>query len=66
MRLPDWWTYPTRCHHGHEWGPGKVIVGWMTCSECAAGRANGNGHRYVKCRTKGCSSTWYDPPHGSR
>jgi hypothetical protein len=64
--LPSWWSYPEQCDLGHEWGPGRVIVGWRTCAECPNGRANHNGHRWVRCRAEGCTSFWYDPPHNPR
>jgi len=25
--------YPLECEHGHEWGPGRIIVSWQPC-EC--------------------------------
>jgi hypothetical protein len=31
VQRPQWWSryYPECCANGHEWGPGKIIVGWM-------------------------------------
>ena len=63
VQRPANWPYPARCHYGHEWAPGRVSVGWRTCSDCEAARANDNGHRWVSCRNKGCLSIWYDPPY---
>jgi len=31
VRRPAWWFYPERCEHGHEWGPGRVIVSFERC-----------------------------------
>ena len=61
---PAWWSYPTSCAQGHEWGPGRVIVGWMPCDCPGAITASGMGHLWVRCHAaEGCSSIWYDPPH---
>jgi hypothetical protein len=65
VRRPDWWTYPDQCQHGHQWGPGRVIVSWMPC-QCAparAARARGSGHRTIACREPGCTSVYYEPRH---
>jgi len=48
VRRPDWWFYPERCQHGHEWGPGRVLVSFTRC-DCAAvlaayGETGGLGH----------------------
>ena len=60
---PAWWQYPTECHHGHEWGPGLVTVGWTPC-DCPEAKAEKLGHLYVRCRAvEGCSSIWYRPAH---
>jgi hypothetical protein len=60
---PTWWRYPTRCHHGHEWGPGLVTVGWSPC-ECPEAQAEDMGHLWVRCHAvPGCSSIWYRPEH---
>jgi hypothetical protein len=56
----DWWKYPVKCGHGHPWGPGRVIVSWVVC-QCALD--GGEGHLRVSCRTDGCPSVWYQPPH---
>jgi hypothetical protein len=33
VQRPHWWSryYPECCANGHEWGPGKIIMGWMLC-----------------------------------
>jgi hypothetical protein len=65
VQLPAWWVYPVRCQHGHEWGPGRVLVGWSPC-DCAPARAErtrGSGHLTVRCRSGGCTSVWYRPRH---
>ena len=62
-RLPAWWNYPTRCHHGHECRPGLVTVGWMPC-ECPGAQADNVGHLGVRCRAaEGCTASWYRPAH---
>jgi hypothetical protein len=48
---------PSTCSEGHEFGPGKVIVGWVPCP-CPA---EAGGHRTVTCRQ--CGEVWYSPPH---
>jgi hypothetical protein len=48
---------PERCPNGHEFGPNRVVVGWLPC-QCTEGRA---GHRTYWCRT--CRVTVYVPPH---
>jgi hypothetical protein len=65
MPLPGWWTYPTRCGHGHAWGPGKVLVSWMPCLCLPAREAQprGSGHRIIACRAPGCEWAAYEPPH---
>jgi hypothetical protein len=63
VRRPSWWSYPERCHRGHEWGPGRVIVGWMPCDCPSAITASGMGHLWVRCQEPGCSSVWYQPTH---
>ena len=61
--LPAWWSYPKQCHHGHEWGPGLVTVGWMPC-ECPEAQAENTGHLWVRCHAaEGCLSIWYRPAH---
>ncbi len=64
---PAWWRYPTHCANGHEWAPGKVLVGWVRC-DCPSARAaspdrRACGHLTVACREPGCTSAWYSPPH---
>jgi len=56
---------PDRCPDGHEWGPGRIIVGWMPCAECEGGRRNHNGHHWIRCwPPEGrCRWEWRDPPH---
>jgi hypothetical protein len=29
VRRPAWLFYPLECEHGHEWGPGRVLVSWQ-------------------------------------
>ena len=61
--LPSWWSYPAACQHGHEWGPGKVIVSWKPC-DCQSARDSGKlGHLSVSCQEPGCPSHWYSPRH---
>jgi hypothetical protein len=48
---------PTECPNGHPFGPGRVLVGWSTCS-C---QGEPGGHRTVFCRV--CGQTRYDPQH---
>ena len=61
--LPDWWAYPTACHHGHPWGPGRVNVSWSPCDcEPALGEP-GHGHLTVSCQHPGCTSWWSKPRH---
>lgn len=66
QRMPDrpsWWSYPMNCHHGHEWGPGLVTVGWVPC-ECPEAQAEKMGHLWVRCHgAPGCASIWYRPTH---
>ncbi len=67
VRRPDWWYYPLECEHGHEWGPGRVLVSWQRC-HCAPARAahpdrHAWGHLTVTCRAPGCGWTWYEPRH---
>jgi hypothetical protein len=60
---PAWWSYPTHCHHGHDWGPGLVTVGWMPC-ECPEAQAAELGHLWVRCHAEpGCTSIWYRRQH---
>ncbi|HEV8278828.1 MAG TPA: hypothetical protein VGQ26_24465 [Streptosporangiaceae bacterium] len=68
MRRPDWWCYPERCQHGHEWGPGLITVSWVLCdcppAQAARERAGGGpaGHMAVFCNAApGCRSAWYRP-----
>ncbi len=63
--LPDWWTYPTRCGNGHDWGPGRVIVSWMPClcDPAREAQQKGSGHRVIVCRTPGCGFEVYEPWH---
>jgi hypothetical protein len=35
---PQWWTYPTACHAGHPWTPGKVIVSGRRATALAVAR----------------------------
>lgn len=37
--------HPPPCPHGHEFQPGRVLVGWRHCSE--------GGHRSYWCRDHG-------------
>lgn len=60
QRLSEWWDLPTQCENGHPWGPGRVIVSWQGCCYSLEPFA---GHRVARCRTEGCGSVWYDPPH---
>ena len=66
VQRPNWWCYPERCANGHEWGPGRIIVGWMPC-DCPPARAereHGPGHMVVYCdAAPGCRSAWYRPRH---
>jgi hypothetical protein len=64
VRKPDWWKYPHRCDRGHEWGPGRVIVGWMPCDCPGAMTEPGRGDLWVRCRADGCPAIWYRPAHG--
>jgi len=68
-KRPAWWSYPEQCEHGHEWGPGTVIVSFERC-DCgpvlaAYPERGSRGHLTVACREPGCRSTWYSPPHES-
>ena len=67
MQLPDWWEYPAQCEHGHEWGPGRVIVSWVHCrcgpALAAVGGRGPAGHQVVPCRADGCQSRWHRPRH---
>jgi len=70
VRRPDWWCYPERCQHGHEWGPGLIIVSWVLC-DCPAAlaaqeRVGGPaGHMAVFCdASPGCRSVWHRPRCG--
>jgi len=51
VQLPDWWCSPEQCDHGHQWGPGRVIVSWTHChcesAEAAAGGRGPAGHVLV-------------------
>jgi hypothetical protein len=29
VRRPAWWWYLEECEKGHEWAPGRVLVGWV-------------------------------------
>lgn len=31
VRRPAWWWYLKECENGHEWAPGRVLVGWVRC-----------------------------------
>ena len=31
VRRPAWWWYLEECEKGHEWAPGRVLVGWVRC-----------------------------------
>jgi hypothetical protein len=64
-QLPNWWTYPTRCGNGHPWGPGRVLVSWMSClcDPAREAQARGNGHWVIACRGPGCTWICYEPPH---
>ena len=58
-------AYPERCEHGHEWGPGLILVSWQRC-HCAPARAAHPdsaawGHLTVLFRVPGCDSIWYSP-----
>jgi hypothetical protein len=61
--MPDWWCYPWQCSHGHEWGPGRVIVSWTPCDCQGAKQAGQLGHLTVSCQEPGCGSRWYRPSH---
>jgi hypothetical protein len=63
VRRHGWWKYPEACHHGHPWGPGRVIVSWSPCDCDPAQAEPGRGHLTVSCRTAGCRSRWYQPRH---
>jgi hypothetical protein len=63
VQCPAWWKYPAACQHGHEWGPGRVIVSWMPCDCKPALGEPGHGHLVVSCRAEGCKSRWYKPAH---
>jgi len=59
-------TGTTRCDL--RWGPGLVIVSWVTChcppAVAARGQYGGAGHQAVYCNAEpGCQSVWYRPPH---
>ena len=69
VNRPGWWSehYPEHCEHGHDWGPGRVIVAWRSCrcdpAVAAAGGRGSVGHVTVSCRAEGCKSIWYKPRH---
>jgi hypothetical protein len=44
---------PARCLHGHQLGPGQVLVGHVAC------QGHGGGHVTWTCRT--CDQTVYGP-----
>jgi hypothetical protein len=48
MERPSWWTYPTQCENAHEWGLGRVTIGWT--SYMCAERKPSAGHIRVYCR----------------
>jgi hypothetical protein len=65
---PPWWMYPERCQHGHEWGPGLIVVRWVACDCLPAIEARkgweDTGHLAVYCLAAiGCRSVWYRPRH---
>jgi hypothetical protein len=63
MERPSWWSYPSKCSRGHEWGPGKVIVSWTPC-DCQPAKDSGQlGHQTVSCQEPGCRCRWYRPRH---
>jgi hypothetical protein len=68
VQRPNWWCYPERCQHGHEWGPGRIVVSWMPCDcpPAAAEREHGPGQLVVHCQVPGCRSAWYQPRHERR
>jgi hypothetical protein len=45
---------PTRCPNGHEFGPGRALVGYQACL------GHGGGHTTWTCST--CDATVYGPP----
>jgi hypothetical protein len=45
---------PTRCPNGHEFGPGRTLVGYQACL------GHGGGHTTWTCCT--CDETVYGPP----
>jgi hypothetical protein len=67
VRRPEWWFYPEQCEHGHEWGPGRMLVSWARCYCAPARSAHPDeaawGHLTVTCQEPGCGSVWYSPPH---
>mgnify|MGYP001270247116 CR=1 FL=1 len=62
MAKPDWWPtwLPERCGNGHELGPGKVSLSWVSCrcAEAALG-----GHHLTYCRVDGCGWHMWPPEH---
>ena len=69
VRRPAWWYYPKRWEHGHEWGPGRVLVSWVRC-HCPAARAAHPddaawGYLEVACGEPGCRWVWCDPANTS-
>ena len=45
---------PARCPNGHEFGPGRALMGYQACL------GHGGGHTTWTCRT--CDETVYGPP----
>ena len=63
---------PAACPAGHYTMPGRVLVGWLTCTSCVSVHEAGVlGHVTVSCRAdvggRECGLVTYDPaPHVDR
>src|SRR4051794_26729220 len=51
---------PARCVNGHQFGPGKVHLGWHACNCLPALVIGHSGHATWRCMTCGNTQQW--PP----
>jgi len=53
----DW--IPATCPNGHELGPGRLSLSWVSC-DCPRAQLS-RGHHVVYCRTLGCHARTLPP-----
>ncbi len=58
--VKEWPEMPERCAQGHELGPGRVSVSFVSCKPCPA-TTDGRGHHIAFCGVIGCEASEFRP-----